>query len=136
MCGSRWRAPLVFWRARPGPVGRPRREISWPSPGSPRFLSHADPVGALRPRVPPARPTGAGEAVVGVPRAGAEPSRWMGLHFEGWCSLTANRLAAWDAGEPLVQVTRALQAATADTTTFEHWTDTLGDDPASGLWFL
>jgi hypothetical protein len=76
------------------------------------------------------------EAAIALLLARGEPSRWISLHFAAWCGIAANRLAAWDASDPLAQVNQAVQHATGDAATFVHMGDRAGDDPASGQWFL
>jgi len=76
------------------------------------------------------------EAASALLRARGEPSRWISLHFAAWCGLTANRLVAWDTGDPLGPVNHAIQQATADAAAFDHFSDSATDDPASGPWYL
>jgi hypothetical protein len=74
------------------------------------------------------------EAAITLLRARAEPSRWSSLHFAAWCALAAAGLPDWDTGEPLAQVSQALQQVVSDATAFKHLSDGSGGDPASGLW--
>ncbi len=97
----------------------------------------------FEPNLPAVQPAGAPdlthavrEAAVALLLTRGEPSRWTSLHFAAWCGITAKRLADWDAGDPLARVNQALQQAAADKSTFLHWSESSGDDPASGLWFL
>ena len=69
-------------------------------------------------------------------RARGEPSPWGSLHFAVWCSLAANRLAAWDADDPLSAANRALDQVMADTSTFQHLGSDGATDPGVGVWYL
>jgi hypothetical protein len=75
------------------------------------------------------------EAAIELLRSRGEPSRWGGVHFAAWCRLAADGLIAWHADEPLALVNHALQEAMNDTS-FQHLSETTGDDPSSGLWYL
>jgi hypothetical protein len=78
----------------------------------------------------------AGAAAVACLVARGEPSRWASLHFAVWHALASRRSATWDADDPMTRYNRALEAAVADTGTFEHLGAAAGSDLATGQWYL
>jgi hypothetical protein len=92
------------------------------------------------PTAQPARPAdqfrAAREAAADVLRERGEPSHWANLHFAAACGLAANRLVAWDAADPLAPINQAMDQVAADTTVFEHITESAGSEPQTGRWYL